>query len=1156
MEDDEQEDSRLRSAALQSANAILFAGQRAERELREAKEALERKTDELARSLAMMRATLESTTDGILVVDEAQGVTAFNEQFVTLWQMPRDVMDSRDRQRMLEVAVSQLQDPDAFLARTEAIYSTNPAESFDLVEFADGRVFERVSKFQQLEGRTVGRVWSYRDVTERKRAEEEIHRQREWFEVTLSSIGDAVVTTDTKGVVTFLNPVAALLTGWSLNDAVGHPLDDIFQIINERTRQPAFNPVSKVIADGVAVALANDTALIAKDGRETAIEDSAAPIKDRNGNIAGAVMVFHDVTDRRRSQNALQESHDQFSALLNQSPVGVYLVDAQLRVRHVNPKARPIFEGVGEIPGRDLEEILRVIWTGEVAAQLLGRFRHTLETGESFYSRGFSEMREDRQVQEYYDWELHRIGLPDGEQGVACYFIDISAHVLAQKAVGRSEEEIRALADSIPNLAWMADPDGFIFWYNRGWYDYTGTTFEAMQGWGWQSVHRPDMLPLVLERWRASILTGEVFEMEFPLRAADGGFRWFLTRVNPLRDEEGKVVRWFGTNTDVDEVRRAREALQEETRVLDLLNSTGQAIASKLDLDSLVQTVTDAGTELSGAQFGAFFYNVVNAQGEAMLLYALSGAPREAFEKFGMPRATPIFSPTFHGEGVVRSADITQDSRYGTMPPHHGMPKGHLPVRSYLAAPVVSRSGEVIGGLFFGHPETDVFTDRSERIIVGVAAQAAVAIDNARLYEAAQTEIAERKRAEEQLAAARDAAETANQTKDHFLAALSHELRTPLTPVLAILSSLRKDSTVSKELADDLETVRRNVEMEARLIDDLLDLTRITSGKLELNCKKVYIGPLLEDAISTCLPEIVAKRLKLERDLRGMEQMISIDPARIMQILWNLLKNAVKFTPPGGTITVRSRSAEENGVTRIIVSVSDTGIGIGPDRLQSVFEAFEQGGRQITRQFGGLGLGLAISQAIARSHLGTLSVASDGPGCGATFTLSLPLDACPDDDEITQPSVPDKATGTTPAGNADEIASRPLRILLVEDHADTAAVLARLLQRMGHEVMRAATVATALELAHREMRSAGIDLVMSDLGLPDGSGLALMRELSSCYGLRGIALSGYGMQTDIKLSLEAGFSKHLIKPVDIALVRATISELAQSPPGQGDIHPA
>jgi len=705
-----------------------------------------------------------------------------------------------------------------------------------------------------------------------ERKAEELAQQREWFQVTLSSIGDAVITTDTQGKVTFLNPIAETMTGWKMTDAVGHPLETVFKIVNETSRQPVDNPIAKVLREGNIVGLANHTALIAKDGRETAIEDSAAPIRNSKGEISGAVMVFHNVTERRGAEVALRRSEKLLSDFFENAAVGLHWVGPDGIILRAN---RAELELLGyseeEYVGHHISEfhadapvisdILNKLTCGETlhscAARLLtkdGSIKHVLissnvlwENGKFIHTRCFTrDISEQKRAEETLRKESERLhlamsagrlgdwtwnastdivtlsdraadifGLPHGAtitwtkmreilheedreparlalekaladhsdynieyrvthpSGALCWIAskglgtyrddgsgtgmigvvqDITDQKESEENMRRSEERLRTLANSIPQLAWMAEPDGHIFWYNDGWYNYTGTTLAEMEGWGWEKVHDPKMLPLVTERWNESLRTGQPFEMEFPLRGADGVFRWFLTRVNPMRDSEGRVVRWFGTNTNVDEVRRTREALLEETRVLELLNDTGAAIASKLDLQSLVQTVTDSATQLTGAKFGALFYNVINEQGESFLLYTLSGAPREAFEKFGLPRNTPVFNPTFRGEGVMRSGDITKDPRYGTMSPHHGMPKGHLPVRSYLAVPVISRSGEVLGGLFFGHPEADIFTERSERLAVGVAAQAAVAIDNARLYDAAQKEIAERKKAEEALA--------------------------------------------------------------------------------------------------------------------------------------------------------------------------------------------------------------------------------------------------------------------------------------------------------------------------------------------------------------------------------------------------------------------
>jgi PAS domain S-box-containing protein len=308
--------------------------------------------------------------------------------------------------------------------------------------------------------------------------------------------------------------------------------------------------------------------------------------------------------------------------------------------------------------------------------------------------------------------------------------------------LGPDASDFAALADNLPEAAWIANADGWIYWYNRQWFSYTGTTPSEMVGWGWQTVHHPDTLPDVLERWKLSIATGEPFEMVFPLRGADGVFRPFLTRVRPWRDDKGKIRRWFGSNTEITIQERVAAELSEQKHVLETLNRTAAVIAAEFDQHKLVQAVTDAAVNLTKAQFGAFFYNVTNEKGESYTLYTISGVPRDKFSKFPMPRNTEVFDPTFRGVAIIRSGDITKDPRYGRSAPYHGMPEGHLPVRSYLAVPVISHSGEVMGGLFFGHARADVFTEYHEQILEGLAAQAAVGVDSARLYENAQREIA------------------------------------------------------------------------------------------------------------------------------------------------------------------------------------------------------------------------------------------------------------------------------------------------------------------------------------------------------------------------------------------------------------------------------
>jgi PAS domain S-box-containing protein len=395
------------------------------------------------------------------------------------------------------------------------------------------------------------------------------------------------------------------------------------------------------------------------------------------------------------------------------------------------------------------------------------------------------------------------------------------------------------------------------------------------------------------------------------------------------------------------------------------------------------------------------------------------------------------------------------------------------------------------------------------------------------------TDVDALKRAEDELRQAKEIAEAANQAKDRFLATLSHELRTPLTPVLAVVSRLEREAGLAEPLRAELARVRRNVELEARLIDDLLDLTRISRGKLELRREVVDLGQVLGQAIETCGPDL--GRFRVTLDLAAPDPRLWGDGPRLAQVFLNLLHNAIKFTPDGGALTLRSRSL---GPDRLAVEIADTGIGIAPEVLPRIFDSFEQGERTITRRFGGLGLGLAISKAIVELHGGTLLAASDGPGRGALFTVELPA-----------------GVGTAeiaPVAAPGEAAEIPLHILLVEDHLDTALAMAELLCATGHRVTTAASVGQGLALAAAAQESgngSGIDLVVSDLGLPDGHGNDLMRELKRRYGLPGIALSGYGMEEDIQQSREAGFDRHLTKPVGIRALEAAIRAAAKPRPG-------
>jgi PAS domain S-box-containing protein len=389
-----------------------------------------------------------------------------------------------------------------------------------------------------------------------------------------------------------------------------------------------------------------------------------------------------------------------------------------------------------------------------------------------------------------------------------------------------------------------------------------------------------------------------------------------------------------------------------------------------------------------------------------------------------------------------------------------------------------------------------------------------------------QTEASLRSAAEE-LKRMKEVAESANRAKDHFLAVLSHELRTPLTPVLTTIQLLDRRTDLPADLREPLAMIRRNVALEARLIDDLLDLTRIARGKLELYFQPVDVHELLRQVLEICEPDIQTQRIGVTLELLAQRRQVQADPARLQQVLWNLLKNAVKFTPDGGHVEVATSDGADGTVR---VRIADTGIGIEAGMLPQIFDAFEQGGQDVTRLFGGLGLGLAISKALVDLHGGAIAAESGGRGLGATFTLSL---------AATAPAAASTSPLPAPATEAQSPAG--LRILLVEDHADTREALSELLRMYGHDVAVAGSIAAALAAA-----GAGhFDLVVSDLGLPDGSGLDLMPQIRALapYELKGICLTGYGMEEDIRKSREAGFLAHLTKPVNFQELAAVLGRI-------------
>ena len=631
-----------------------------------------------------------------------------------------------------------------------------------------------------------------------------------------------------------------------------------------------------------------------------------------------------------------------------------------------------------------------------------------------------------------------------------------------------------------------------------------------------------------MEQVKAKLLSGEQqVTLERRYLRRDGQTVWMLVSASLLRDAHGQPQSLLRVIQDINDRKIFEEKLREETRTLETINRVGRSLAAELDLHKLVQSATDAATELTGAQFGAFFYNVIDAKGEAYTLYTISGVPREAFENFPMPRNTPVFDPTFRGEGVVRSDDITKDHRYGKLGPHHGMPKGHLPVRSYLAVPVVARSGETLAGMFFGHEQAGVFTERHEQIVVGIASQASVAIDNARLFRSASE--------------ARDAAERANRMKDEFLATLSHELRTPLNAILGWSQLMRGGHLQGDELQHGLETIERNARTQAQLIEDLLDVSRIISGKLRLEVKPVDLAAVVNAALDALRPAAAAREIRLEPMIDPNAGPIHGDAERLQQVVWNLLSNAIKFTPRGGRVQVRV--AGVNAHAEIVVS--DSGKGIEPQFLPHVFERFTQADSTTTRAHGGLGLGLAIVRHLVELHGGNVRAHSPGANQGATFVVSLPIAAVHVPGEQTPHARAVAEPSNSPPRIDGTAVLESLKVLVLDDEPDARSLISMILQHARAQVITAASVHEAMHVLRRERP----DVIISDIAMPQRDGYDFIRQLRAMPPEQGgripaVALTAYARSEDRTAALLAGFQSHLAKPVNPTELIAVVANLA------------
>ena len=701
-------------------------------------------------------------------------------------------------------------------------------------------------------------------------------------------------------------------------------------------------------------------------------------------------------------------------------------------------------------------------------------------------------------------------------------------------------EDLRAaIFDQVAVGIAVSTLDGRLVETNAKCAEILGYTSEELLGHTFLDISHPDDVDASRQAMRQLLdrtITAQSFEKRYIRK--DGSEVWSWTTVTVLTGPGGEPLGFLSVIEDMSVRKRAETALQDDARVFELLNRTGQTLGATLDTRALLQAITDAATELSGAQFGAFFYNTVDAGGDAFELYTLSGAPREAFEKFGKPRATALFGPTFRGETTIRCDDVLLDPRYGQNTPHHGMPSGHLPVRSYMAVPVRSLSGEVLGMLLFGHPQIGIFTDRSERLVTGVATQAGIALDNARLYEMARKSAEDRKALLESERAARGAAERMNQMQGEFLATLSHELRTPLNAIVGWAQILRTRSSDREQLAKGLETIERNARLQAQLIEDLVDMSRVTSGKLRLDIQRLHPAPVMEAAVETLRTAADAKGIWVEKFIDPSAGPVLADPGRLQQVMWNLLSNAIKFTPRGGKVRVVLQRLDAH----VELIVADTGCGVTPEFMPHLFERFRQSDNTTTRRHGGLGLGLSIVKSLVELHGGTVQAVSPGENQGTTITVQLPLTVVYNDDD-------DESAHTTsvPSEPTDFVSLElaGLTVLVVDDQPDARELILRVLEDCSARVVTAGSAEEAVPL----VESARPDVLITDIGMPGADGYELLRRVRELGPGRGgrvpaIALTAFARSEDRTRALRSGFMVHVSKPVDPSELVATVAAVA------------
>ncbi|QRO02341.1 PAS domain-containing protein [Archangium violaceum] len=947
------------------------------------------------------------------------------------------------------------------------------------------------------------------------------------FDPLLDGVTDGILVVDRAWRFLWLNAVGERLLGRSREQLLGQELWAALPEVGDTAFAPAWR---RAMDAGTLVSL--------EDFFPPAgvwLESRAFPSGE------GLVIFTRDVSERRLAENervrllsaeqtsraAVEGERTRFQEMLMLAPAAVSITrGAEHRFVFSNLLHRRFYGG-RDLVGQSAREALPEL-EGQGVFEVMDR---VYLSGSSYVGRGrpVKVPRPGAPPEEmFFDIAYHPQRDAAGRvEGVAIFAYDVTDLVRSRRTaetlardLGYSEERFRSLVTATSDIIWVTPTSGEFMEDQPGWRAFTGQTREELLGWGWLDAVHPEDRERTARTWESALSTRTPYLMEHRLRHRDGTYRYVLARAVPVLEKDGTVREWVGAHRDITRQRQGEAELerllareQRHATQLQGLASAALVISEADSVEQVLRAVTEQAREVIGAHQAVTSLTVEGGWSQAIHAVSMSdryGAWRDWKES---PEGTGIYSWVCRLNLPMRlsQADLESHPAWKDFGRHKAK---HPPLRGWLAAPLVGRDGRNLGLIQLSDRHEGDFSAEDEAILVQLARMASVAIENTRLMAETQA---------------------ANRAKDEFLAVMSHELRTPLTAVLGWTQMLRNRQSDAKAVEKGLAVIERNARTLAQLIEDVLDVSRIITGKLTLHRRGVELVGVVQAAVEVVRPHAEQKgvSLSLEVDVGGNgTAMLVGDPGRLQQVCWNLLVNAVKFTPAGGQVRVRVDRSERE----LWVRVTDTGKGIRADSLPHLFERFWQADGSATREHGGLGLGLAIVHHLVGLHGGVVRAESGGEGKGSTFTVTLPVPAVLP--EVQTEVLP--GAETAPAVKLDEV-----KVLLVEDAADARELIALMLRERGAEVSTASNATEAME----RLTEALPDVLVSDIGLPGEDGHALLRRVRAWAEARdqwvpAIALTAYASAEDARKAYRAGFQVHLSKPLERGVLIEAVARLA------------